>query len=51
MDSKAVVLQGTRYPICLVLAKQPAPSGFIAVATCEWQQANQAENQSNAGAG
>ncbi|WP_168246767.1 RHS repeat-associated core domain-containing protein [Pseudoalteromonas sp. MEBiC 03607] len=33
MDSKAVVLQGTRYPICLVLAKQPAPSGFIAVAT------------------
>ncbi|WP_217877238.1 RHS repeat-associated core domain-containing protein [Pseudoalteromonas shioyasakiensis] len=33
MDSKAVVLQGTRYPICLVLAKQQAPSGFIAVAT------------------
>tara|TARA_Y100000782_G_scaffold115480_1_gene159004 strand:+ start:3056 stop:7765 length:4710 start_codon:yes stop_codon:yes gene_type:complete len=33
MDSRAVVLQGISYPICVVLAKQKAPSGFEPVST------------------
>ena len=33
MDSRAVVLQGMSYPICVVLAKQKAPSGFEPVST------------------